>query len=143
NMADVFFLAAKLPNLFRRLLGEGALSVSFIPVFVSLKDRDPEAAKKLFHNIFTLLLITCTVLTVLGWIFMEPIILKWAGGEGFSGVPGKLALTVEVSRYCFLFLILITLFALFMAVLNGLQRFGWTGLAPAFLNLALIGGALG
>lgn len=154
EVRDAFIVAFRLPNLFRRLLGEGALSVSFIPVFVELLSRPQSgatvagaseqttaAAKRLVGSMFTILLTVTTVLTALGVVFMEDILRLLLSGEGYASVPGKFELTVKLSRIMFGFLMLITLYAYFMAILNSLRKFALTALAPCFFNLALISAA--
>ncbi len=144
EITDSWYTAFKLPNMFRRLFGEGALSVSFIPVFVDTKDNGSEAElQRLINGVLTLLLLVVVFLITLGFVFMEPIIQFWVGGQsGFAAIPGKVEQTVAMARIAIFFLFFILMFAYFMAILNGLKKFGMTGLAPAFLNLALIGGAL-
>ena len=144
ELTDAFYAAWRLPNLFRRLLGEGALAVSFVPLFVELKrdDATSQELRELINGVYTLLLIIVTTVTALGIIFMEPLMELLVSGDGFSAIPGKLEQTVYMARLCFSFLFFVSLFALFMAILNGLNLFGWTGVAPAFSNLALIVAAL-
>lgn len=154
EVRDAFIVAFRLPNLFRRLLGEGALSVSFIPVFVELLSRPQggatvagaseqttAAARRLVGSMFTILLTVTTVLTALGVVFMEDVLRLLLSGEGYASVPGKFELTVKLARIMFGFLMLITLYAYFMAILNSLRKFALTALAPCFFNLALIAAA--
>ena len=150
EVRDAYIVAFRLPNLFRRLLGEGALSVSFIPVFVELLTKpgadgsstpDRETARRLVGSMFTILLSITIALTGLGILFMEDILRLLLSGEGYLSVPGKFELTVRLARIMFSFLILITLYAYFMAILNSLKRFALTALAPCFFNIAMIAAA--
>lgn len=152
EVRDAFIVAFRLPNMFRRLLGEGALSVSMIPVLVELltrkasSDVDAEetraAAKRLVGSIFTLLLTITTSLSLLAVIFMEDIIRLLVSGQGYMAVPGKYELTVDLARIMFGFLILITMYAFFMAILNSLRRFALAAIAPTMFNIAMISAAL-
>ena len=144
DMTDAYTVAFRLPNLFRRLLGEGALSVSFIPQFIDIlhKQKDLPRAQNLVHSVFTLLFWILTVITATFIIFMDEIIHFLVPGSGFSSVPGKTEATIEMARWCFGFIIFICFFALYMAVLNGLKKFWLSGMAPAIMNLTLIIGTL-
>ncbi len=152
EVRDAFIVAFRLPNMFRRLLGEGALSVSMIPVLVELLTKKAsaaegdqqhhEAAKRLVGSIFTLLLGITTTLSLLAVVFMDDIIRLLVSGEGYMSVPGKYELTVNLARVMFSFLILITMYAFFMAILNSLRRFALAAIAPTMFNIAMIGAAL-
>lgn len=153
EVRDAFIVAFRLPNLFRRILGEGALSVSLIPVLVDLMTKraeaaqkgvdtaEFEAAKRLVGAIFTLLLSITVTISGLAIVFMDDILRILVSGEGYMSVPGKFELTVKLARVMFGFLSLITLYAFFMAVLNSLRKFALAGLAPAMFNVAMIAAA--
>jgi putative peptidoglycan lipid II flippase len=146
EVQDAFFNAFRLPNFFRRLLGEGALSVSFIPIFVDIlkgkssPDQD-ERARAFAGAVFAVLLSLTITLSLLGIVFMDPLIRFWLQGDAYSSVPGKIEMTIRLARIMFGFLVLITLYAFFMAILNSLKRFALTAFAPCLFNLALIGAA--
>lgn len=152
EVRDAFIVAFRLPNMFRRLLGEGALSVSMIPVLVELLTKKSkagetnsehhEAARRLVGSIFTLLLTVTITLSLLAVVFMDDIIRVLVSGEGYMSVPGKYELTVNLARVMFSFLILITMYAFFMAILNSLRKFAMAALAPTMFNVAMIGAAL-
>jgi putative peptidoglycan lipid II flippase len=141
---DAWVVAFRLPNLFRRLLGEGSLSVAFIPVFVevltqnkSLKAPNTEA-QKLIHGVFTLLFAILCLLTTLGTLWIEPLLRLIVSGEGYMSVPGKFELTVTLGRIMFGFIFLMSAYAFFMAILNSLKQFALPAMAPAILNMAII-----
>lgn len=152
EVRDAFIVAFRLPNMFRRLLGEGALSVSMIPVLVELltkkandgasPDAQKAAAKRLVGSIFTLLLTITTTLSLLAIVFMPDIIRLLVSGDGYMSVPGKYELTVKLARVMFSFLILITMYAFFMAILNSLRRFALAAIAPTMFNIAMISAAI-
>ncbi len=135
--ADAIFVAYRIPNLFRRLLGEGALSSSFIPVFVEyLKKKGEEESKKFVKSIFTVLLVILLLLTVAGWV-LTPWIVRLIA-PGFISNPGKLNLTINLTRIIFPFMIAIGLGALTLGILNSLKKFMIPALAPCMLSISEI-----
>lgn len=146
TVTDVFSAAFALPNFFRRFLGEGALSVSFIPIFSEKlygQDLADEAARKarakqLSSAVMSLLMLVSFVVTALLFVFMESIIRGWLGEEEFLKIPGKLELAVALSRITIFYLMLVTLYAYFMAIAQALNKFFLPALAPAFFNLFFV-----
>lgn len=135
---DAFVVAFKLPNFFRRVLGEGSLAVSFMPVFIDRLNNRPEALG-LASSVFTLLTAVTLSLTAICVVFMEPIIEFWVGDKtGYASVPGKIEQTVFLARIMFFYLFLVTTYAFFMAIANALKRFFIPALAPAAFNLCFI-----
>ncbi|MCM2282645.1 MAG: murein biosynthesis integral membrane protein MurJ [Bdellovibrionaceae bacterium] len=143
EIRDAFLVAFRLPNLFRRLLGEGSLSVSFIPVFVELlQGKRQEESHRLVNNVFAILMTVSMTVSFLGILFMDDLLRVVLSGNEYTRIAGKLELTVHLARVMFSFLILMSLFAFFMAILNSLRQFALSALAPALLNVALIAAAL-
>ncbi|MCB0356616.1 MAG: murein biosynthesis integral membrane protein MurJ [Bdellovibrionales bacterium] len=138
TVTDAFVVAFSFPNKFRRLLGEGSLSVSFIPVYIEAREKTPEQAQQLSHGIFTLLVLVSSLLCVLGIIFMEPIMELLVGGKGFISVAGKLDITIFLARIMFSYLFLVSTYAFCMALLQAHQQFFLAALAPALFNLTFI-----
>lgn len=136
RLSDIFLAAFKLPNMFRDLLGEGALSTVFIPMFADSK-RD----KKFAENVFSWLMMILLGITILFQIFMPLVI--WGLAPGFADDPGKLGLTVEISRIMFMYVIFVCGSAFLGAVLNAFSRFALAAFMPILLNLILIGALLG
>ena len=133
-MADAFFVALQLPNLFRRLFGEGAFNAAFIPAFAgTLATQGPQAARDLAERMLALMAVWLSSLVVLGILLMPHIMALLA--PGFAAVPAKLALAVELTRITFPYLLFICLTALVSGVLNGLDRFAAAAAAPVFFNL--------
>jgi putative peptidoglycan lipid II flippase len=133
-MADAFFVALKLPNLFRRLFGEGAFNAAFVPAFAQLlTQRGPAAAQALAERMATLMMLWLALLTGLGLVFMPQ--LMQALAPGFVERPEKFALAVELTRITFPYLLLICLTALVSGVLNALGKFAAAAAAPIFFNL--------
>ncbi|HEY1799188.1 MAG TPA: murein biosynthesis integral membrane protein MurJ [Stellaceae bacterium] len=140
-VADAFFVAQRLPNLFRSLFAEGAFSAAFVPLAASAmaeggKSAVRELAEQAFSVLFAVLLIFCA----LGEIFMPAVMHVIA--PGFTEEPGKFQLVVTLTRITFPYLLFISLVALQGGLLNSLDRFAAAAATPVFLNLFLIGGLL-
>ena len=140
-VADAFFVALKLPNLFRRLFGEGAFNAAFVPGFSGLLAAEgPAEAKRFAEETIAIMVCFLAGLTVLGEIFMPECLLLLA--PGFADNPEKFALAVTLSRITFPYLFLICLAALASGVLNGLEKFAAAAAAPVLFNLTLIAALL-
>ena len=135
--ADAFYAAYRIPNLLRRLFGEGALSASFIPIMSEyLHCRTKEETQKLINSLFTALIIILSVLSVLGILF-APWLVKLIA-YGFTSDPEKLALTINLTKLMFPFLLFICLAALALGILNTLGSFFIPAIAPASLSVSEI-----
>ena len=135
--ADAFFVAFRLPNLLRRFVGEGAISVAFIPVFTEYLARRPAAeAERAFRAVVTGFAVILAGVTVLGMILAP----YWLAllAPGFSAQPEAMALTVRLTRWLFPYLLLVSLVALLGGFLNALRHFLAPALSPMLLNLATI-----
>jgi putative peptidoglycan lipid II flippase len=137
SITDAWAAAFKIPNLFRRLLGEGSLSVSFIPQFVQAREDSPERARNLVNSLYAVLLIVLGALTTLGMLFPE-VFLNAVLSPVYRADLGRMELTIHMARIMFLFVFFITSFAFFMGILNSLGQFFWPALAPTFWNLAMV-----
>ncbi|MFN4090502.1 MAG: murein biosynthesis integral membrane protein MurJ, partial [Alphaproteobacteria bacterium] len=136
-MADAFFVAFRLPNLFRRLFAEGAFAAAFVPMFARTLEADgPEAARRFAEQALSVLVAALIVLTVVAELAMPWLVLVLA--PGFADEPEKFALAVEFSRITFPYLLFVAAMALMAGVLNGLYRFGAAAAAPIVLNLCMI-----
>jgi putative peptidoglycan lipid II flippase len=140
-VADAFFVANRLPNLFRRLFGEGAFNAAFVPVFSGLLTTEGEdVARGFAEEAAAVLAFWLLMLTILGEIFMPGILHVIAAG--FARDPQKFALTITLSRIAFPYLLLICLAALLSGVLNALDRFTAAAAAPLLYNAFSIGAML-
>jgi putative peptidoglycan lipid II flippase len=139
---DAFLTAFRIPNLLRDLLAEGALSSAFVTTFTqTLQTKGKEAAVRLSNRVATLIILFITFISLLAWIYAPTIVQILA--PGFFAVPGKAALTVDLTRIMIPFLLLIALAAQAMGILNSLNVFGIPALASAFFNIgSIIGGLL-
>ena len=141
-VADAFFVANRLPNLFRRLFGEGAFNAAFVPAFSGLLAAEGEAeARRFAAEAASVMAFWLVGITVLAEIFMPAVLLLIA--PGFAAIPDKFALAVDLSRITFPYMPLICLTALFSGVLNGMDRFAAAAAAPLIYNLVSIGFMVG
>jgi len=139
--ADAFFVAFRIPNVLRRLFAEGALTVSFVPVFTGyLHKKGKREGRKIFNITFTLLFLILLAVSFLG-IYFSPFVVKVVA-PGFSADQVRFDLAVLLNRVMFSFILLIGIAALAMGVLNSMGYFFSTGAAPVLLNLCMIGSAL-
>ncbi len=137
--ADAFYVAFRIPNLLRRLLAEGSLTMAFVPVFTEYLKQSRAEGKKVADIVFTYLSMLLALITILGILFAPSIVKVIA--YGFEGTPDKLALTVYLTRLMFPYIFLVSLMALAMGILNTLKIFGAPAASPIFLNLGIIAGA--
>jgi putative peptidoglycan lipid II flippase len=138
---DAFFVAFRIPNLLRRLLAEGSLTVSFVPVFTEyLRTRTREEALELANVTFTALSILLVAVSLAGVLFSPLIVAVIA--PGFVRTPGQYDLAVFLTRLMFPYILLISLVALCMGILNSLRHFAAPALSPVVLNLSMILAAL-
>lgn len=140
-ITDAWTAAFRLPNILRRLLGEGSLSVSFIPVFVDCLEADKKGssarAQNFLNSLYSLLLIVLAVLTAFGVIYSD-IVLAWTVDPSYVQNVENFSIAVRMSQIMFGFIFLMSQYALFMGVLNSLGQFGWPAMAPLFFNIAMI-----
>jgi putative peptidoglycan lipid II flippase len=135
--SDAFVIAFRIPNLLRDLLAEGALSTAFVPTFTQrlVHGGKPEAYA-LGSLVLTSLLVVSSAVALVGIVLATPLVHVIA--PGFAATPGKLELTVTLTRLLFPFLPMVALAAVLMGMLNSQQRFFVPALAPALFNLAAI-----
>ncbi len=137
HQMDAFNVAFRLPNLVRDLFAEGAMTAAFVPTFSRTLTRDGrEAAWTLGRRAITALLLVTGLIAALGIAFAEPMTRAFA--SDFAEVPGKLELTVQLTRLMFPFLPLVAVAVAAMGMLNALGRYFVPALAPAMFNVASI-----
>lgn len=136
-VADAFLAALRLPNLVRRVLGEGGLNAPFVPLYLAIKkDRGEEAALRFAGEAAGQLGLLLLVVVALGELFAPWLVLGLAGG--FADEPETLALAASYTRLMLPFLLLTTLAAMLAALLNAEKRFAVAALAPALMNAILL-----
>jgi putative peptidoglycan lipid II flippase len=134
---DSFLVAFRIPNLWRKLVGEGAMTVSFIPVYTEYLTQGTEKeSQEVTHVAFTIAGVVFFFLAVLGIIF-SPILIKMFALP-WSPTSEKFQLAVTLNRIMFPYLFFIGLFALSMGILNSLRHFFAPSFATVFLNLSIV-----
>ncbi len=134
--ADAFNLAFTIPNLLRRLFGEGALSAAFIPIYIGIGNEKGEK-KQILYGIQILYILTLflTILCFIG-IAITPLIVKLMA-PGFSS--DATILSVRLTKMLFPYLFFIGISSTFISILNTHGYYFIPGLSSAFLNLGIIG----
>src|SRR5207237_2558248 len=140
NDMDAFNVAFRIPNLLRDLFAEGAMSAAFVATFTRhLATRGRAAAWRL-GNLVMNALVAITVLCVVGaWVFAPGIVRAIA--PEYAAIPGKLDLTIILTRIMLPFIPLVALSVAMMGMLNSLRRFFVPALSPAMFNVATIAAA--
>ncbi len=142
QLTDAFFVAFTIPNLLRQVLGEGAVQSAVLPVLTRTKEQQgDDAARRFFANLRGLSWTLLVTVTALGVGFAEQLVWLFAGG--FQEIPGQFERTVWLTRWVFPYILFMGTAALGVAALNTYRRFTVTAFAPALLNVAFIGCALG
>ena len=136
---DAFLMAFRLPNLLRDLFAEGALSTAFITTFSGkIATEGDESAWRLANKVATLTVVFMSGVTLLGILFAPQLVdlLTWG-----SWPPDKTALTILLTRIMWPFMLLVSLAALVMGILNAKHVFGPPAMASSYFNLgSIIGG---
>ena len=139
--ADVFLVAFRIPNFFRRISGEGAFSAAFIPVFTDFRLNKSETENRKFLQLmlgrFGVILLAVSLIGVL----IAPLLVGMIA-PGFLQSPGKYELAVATTRITFPYLFFISLVAMAAAMLNTCGRFAVPAATPILLNFCLIAAAL-
>ena len=139
---DAFLIAFRVPNLLRDLFAEGALSTAFITTFSKkIATEGDESAWRLGNKVATLTAVFMSVITLLGIIFAPQIIYVMTGFGGWS--PDKTETTILLTRIMWPFILLVSLAALVMGMLNAKHVFGAPAMASSYFNLgSIIGGVV-
>jgi len=139
-MTDAFNVAFRIPNLFRRLFGEGAFSQAFIPVLAASKAQQGEGATRgLIDHVATVLAWALLGLSVLGVLGAGGLV--WAMASGLQQAPRGFEVAVVMTRWMFPYIAFMSLVALGAGVLNTWKRFAVPAATPVLLNVAMIGAA--
>ncbi|MEF8728311.1 MAG: murein biosynthesis integral membrane protein MurJ [Accumulibacter sp.] len=136
-LTDAFFVAFKLPNLLRRLFAEGAFSQAFVPILGEYRSkRGNEATRQLVDRVASLLFLIVLLVTVLGMAGAP--LLVYLSAPGFTDNPEKFALTVDLTRITFPYILFMSLVALAGGILNTWSRFAIPAFTPVLLNVSFI-----
>lgn len=134
---DAFNVAFRFPNLVRDLFAEGAMSAAFVPAFTrELKSRGREAAWEVGNLVISALIVATGVIVIAGILGAAPLTYAIAGD--YAEVPGKIELTITLTRIMFPFLTLVAVAVAVMGMLNSLRHFFIPALAPAMFNVFAI-----
>jgi putative peptidoglycan lipid II flippase len=140
RFSDAFVVAFRIPNLLRDLFAEGALSSAFVPTFAECRrHRGPEAAVALANAVLGVILVLVGGLTLAGILWAGPLVALIA--PGFA--PEQALLAARMTRIMMPFLLLVSLAALAMGMLNAQARFTAPAIAPALFNVGSIAVGLG
>lgn len=139
-LTDCFNIAFRIPNLLRDLFAEGALSQAFVTTFSKkIKTSGPESAWPLAARMITLMLVLMSAISILGIVFAPQLVhLLTAFGKGKTFSPEDIALTVKMTRIMWPFMLLVSLAALVMGILNARGVFAIPALSSCFFNLGSI-----
>jgi putative peptidoglycan lipid II flippase len=137
-LTDAFYIAFRIPNMFRRVLGEGAFSQAFVPTLAANRTTVGDAAaRQLVDHVSTLLLWTLVLLCIAGVVGAP--LLVWALASGLRKTPQAYDAAVVMTRWMFPYIGFMSLVALAGGVLNTWRRFAVPAASPVLLNLAMIG----
>lgn len=135
--ADAFFVAWRLPNLFRSLFAEGTLNVSFVPIFTeNLQTKGHDKAQRFASESFSFLFYVLLLFVIVMELLMP--LATFILAPGFDQIAGKIELTTYLSRITFPFLMFVSLVSLFAGILNSLGRFAAAAFTPCILNVVMI-----
>ena len=134
---DVFVVMLKIPNVFRRLVAEGAFNQAFVPVLTEYKNLNSfEETKEVINKSFTFIFLASGILVGLVFIFTPIFVFIFA--PGFFYDESKLALSQNILRITFPYLFFISLVALSGSILNTFNKFSVPAATPIFFNLSII-----
>ena len=138
-VADVFVLAFEIPNLARRILGEGSLSAFVVPVFTKLRAQEgTDSAWKFACNALTVLALISLGLTALGILLARPLFSIFGYGYVERDETEAILLGVQLTRIMFPFLMLLSLSSILMGLCHSLRHFSTPALGSIMLNIAMI-----
>lgn len=141
-LADVFFVAFKIPNFFRRLFAEGAFAQAFVPVLGEYRQKGSQAAvKALIDRVTGTLGISLVALTLI-IVVASPVLAAIFAPKWFFDDPAKFAATADMLRITFPYLLFISLTGVAGGILNSYDRFAVPAFTPLLLNVSLIAAAL-
>lgn len=136
-LTDAFYVAFRIPNLFRRIFGEGAFSQAFVPVLAQVRTTDgDEGAKRLVDHVSTILFWVLVLLCILG-VLAAPVMV-WLLASGMRKTPEAYDAAVVMTRYMFPYIGFMSLVALAGGILNTWKKFVVPAASPVLLNIMMI-----
>ena len=135
--SDVFFMAFRIPNFFRKIFAEGAFNSAFTPIFASGVQMHGKDKMMIFaRNIYSILLYFLLIFTLLAEIAMP--FLMYILAPGYLSEPYKFNLVVILTRITFPYLIFISIVSLMSGILNTFNKFFAVSVMPVFLNAVIV-----
>jgi len=135
TLGDAFWIAFKIPNLTRRIFGEGAASASFIPVYSEQLQKDKDSAQRLASTVITVVVASLSSLVILGWVVM----LFW---RGLPSTTSDTQIVLNLSSVMLPYAVMICTVAILAGILNSHFHFAAPAAAPIVLNLCIISGVM-
>ncbi|MFK5978438.1 MAG: murein biosynthesis integral membrane protein MurJ [Rhizobiaceae bacterium] len=137
-VADAFYAAFGFPNMFRRILGEGAFNSAFIPLFAKeFEGGGKEAARKFAEQVLAVLVVVLLALSAVFILFM-PFMVDTIFAPGFSAIPAKFDITVDMARIMFPYLFCMSLVAMLSGIMNSMRHYFLVAILPVLLNVVLV-----
>ncbi len=134
-LSDAFFVAFRLPNHFRTIFAEGAYNAAFVPLYTSLRARNPAEAQAFSRNMLGWQIAIQLVLLAVAYAAMSWVVAILA--PGFVDQPGQMALATELTRITFAYLFCVAVVTHLGGVLNAEGRFWAAAAAPVLLNISM------
>ncbi|MHC4424191.1 MAG: murein biosynthesis integral membrane protein MurJ [Planctomycetota bacterium] len=131
TLLDAWFIAFKIPNLSRRLFGEGAASASLIPVYSQQLHKDPQQARRLVGTVVTVLFVLLAALILLGWVGI------WVYSKLFQ-TNSETRLILSLTSIMLPYMLLVCIVAILAGILNVHRHFACPAAAPIVLNIFII-----
>jgi putative peptidoglycan lipid II flippase len=135
-LADVFFVAFRIPSTFRRLFSEGTFNAAFVPSYSSEIAKGKKQSNRFSNDVFNFLFLILLILVLVVQIFMPAFVSLIA--PGFIDDNEKMNLAINLTRITIPFLMLVSLASFFSSILNSHNRFAEAAAAPIILNIVLI-----
>ena len=135
---DAFFVAFRIPNFFRRIFGEGALSTAYIPVLSDYKTKEEKSeVKEFIDSSITTISLILLIVSVIG-VLIAPILIYLIAPGFINSDTGQYDLSVSLLKITFPYMLFICLTAIAGSILNTYDNFAYPAVTPVILNLTLI-----
>lgn len=135
-VTDAFFVAFTIPNVLRQFFGEGAFSMTFVPIYIATKKNGDGAARLFFRDAFGFLLCMLIVVVIIGVLCSTTLVHMFA--HGFADNGEQFVLTDRMTKWLFPYVLMVSIVALFGALLTCYKRFAAMAAAPIMLNITMI-----
>ena len=140
-MTDAFYVAFRIPNLFRRLFGEGAFSQAFVPILAgTLQKQGMQGVRPFIDTVATALTWVLLATTLLGVVAAPWLV--WAMASGLQKEPQAYAAAIVMTRWMFPYILFISLVSLASGILNTWRQYAVPAATPVLLNLCMIAAVL-